>query len=201
MKELDKSKASSSKRAAFLQALRKHNKQPCSALPQRQGLSAGLHGTVLLPGWPSMFVNRMSELMVGYSSIQEDMEWSCPCSCSSSKKSYKTQRKQRLVVNCGTLPWLAAGTGPPANRGLVKREGKVTFYIVTSSITPSVPTAFPFHSTYFLLLPAAPAAFCVIQQTRYYHADNGGTTRALRDEPHGVSNHDTSRMEKQSPPT
>lgn len=164
MEELGKSKASSSRRAAFPQALGKHNEQPCSALPQHQDPSAGPAGTLLLPGWPSMFVNRMSELMVGYSSIQEDMEWSCPCSCSSSRKSYRTQREQRLVVSRGTLPRLAAGTAPPDHWGLVKRDGKATFYIVTSSITSSVPTALSFHSSCSLLLPPTPAAFCIFRR-------------------------------------
>lgn len=38
-----------------------------------------------LPGWPSMLAKRMSELSVGYISIQADMEWSCPWSWSSSR--------------------------------------------------------------------------------------------------------------------
>lgn len=39
-----------------------------------------------LPGWPSMLAKRISVLTAGYSSIQVDMECSCPVSCSSSRK-------------------------------------------------------------------------------------------------------------------
>lgn len=43
----------------------------------------------VLPGWPSMLAKRMSELRVGYISIQADMEWSWPWSCSSSRNFWK----------------------------------------------------------------------------------------------------------------
>lgn len=39
-----------------------------------------------LPGWPSMLAKRTSVLTAGYSSIQVDIECSCPVSCSSSRK-------------------------------------------------------------------------------------------------------------------
>lgn len=40
----------------------------------------------VLPGWPSMLAKRTSVLTAGYSSIQVDIECSCPVSCSSSRK-------------------------------------------------------------------------------------------------------------------
>lgn len=57
----------------------------------------------VLPGCPNMLAKRMSELRLGYISIQDDMEWSWPWSWSSSrnffmdtKMSCTTKTKQKL---------------------------------------------------------------------------------------------------------
>lgn len=47
----------------------------------------------VLPGWPSMLAKRMSELRVGYISIQADMEWSWPWSWSSSRNFWVKNKK------------------------------------------------------------------------------------------------------------
>lgn len=47
----------------------------------------------VIPGWPSMLAKRMSELRVGYISIQADMEWSWPWSWSSSRNFWENQNK------------------------------------------------------------------------------------------------------------
>lgn len=51
----------------------------------REG-GAWLPSLAALPGWPSMLAKRTSVLTAGYSSIQVDIECSCPVSCSSSRK-------------------------------------------------------------------------------------------------------------------
>lgn len=48
----------------------------------------------VLPGWPSMLAKRMSELSVGYISIQADIEWSWPWSWSSSRNFWENNKKR-----------------------------------------------------------------------------------------------------------
>lgn len=50
----------------------------------------------VLPGCPSMLAKRMSELRLGYISIQDDMEWSCPWSWSSSRNFFVVRK-----MSCG----------------------------------------------------------------------------------------------------
>ena len=49
------------------------------------------------PGWPNIFLKRTSLLMVGYKSIQRDMEWSLPLLCNSSSNTYD-EKKYKVKV-------------------------------------------------------------------------------------------------------
>lgn len=64
----------------------------------------------VLPGCPSMFTKRMSELRVGYISIQADMEWSWPWSWSSSRNFWEKMLKKKkalLALRCNTAHKIA----------------------------------------------------------------------------------------------
>lgn len=180
MKKLDKSKASSNKRAAFFQTFRKYTNNPAPSCPEPQPGS--------LPGWPSMLVNLMSELMVGYNSIHEDIECNWPCSCSSSRNSYKPEVEWKFIVTHHTFTWRSAGMDTLNNWNsiFVKIQLKNHlfhhhFFLLSPTIY-NVPIAFPFHSNPFP--PTFPyscsllANSCIAPQTNATNADNGHIRRA-----------------------